>query len=102
MARPPCKFCILHRQSDLTSSTDYAGPGPASGSGAHRYTILMYAQPDSFSPPSNLSTAGTPLGTMYLHSYVSESGLGDLIAANYFQVENGVATVTVCLQLYER
>lgn len=32
---------------------------------------------------------------MSLSSYVSESGLGDLITANYFQVENGEATVTV-------
>ncbi|OWZ29514.1 nuclear protein [Cryptococcus neoformans] len=78
-----------------TSITDYAGPGPASGSGSHRYVIIVYAQPDTFSPPANLSQAGTPLSTMSLSSYVSESGLGDLITANYFQVENGEATVTV-------
>ncbi|AAW46410.1 nucleus protein, putative [Cryptococcus deneoformans JEC21] len=78
-----------------TSITDYAGPGPASGSGSHRYVIIVYAQPDTFSPPANLSQAGTPLSTMSLSSYVSESGLGNLITANYFQVENGEATVTV-------
>lgn len=45
--------------------------------------------------PANLSTAGTALGTFSLSTYVQDSGLGDLVAANYFQVENGVATMTV-------
>lgn len=79
----------------MTFSTDYAGPGPAEGSGPHRYTILVYLQPESFQAPANLSTAGTPLGTMFLNSYVDDSGLGNLVAANYFQVENGQATVSV-------
>ncbi|KAK1926338.1 phosphatidylethanolamine-binding protein [Papiliotrema laurentii] len=78
-----------------TTITDYAGPGPAEGSGAHRYTILIYNQPSSFQAPANLSTAGTPLGTMLLNNYVQESGLGNVVAANYFQVENGQATVSV-------
>lgn len=78
-----------------TSITDYAGPGPASGSGSHRYVIVVYEQPATFSPPANLSQAGTPLSTMSLSGYVSESGLGNVVTANYFQVENGQSTVTV-------
>ncbi|KAK8845323.1 hypothetical protein IAR55_006036 [Kwoniella newhampshirensis] len=77
-----------------TAITDYAGPGPFAGTGSHRYVIALYEQPSTFTAPANLSTAGTPLGTIFLSSYVSESGLGDLISANYFQVENGVATFT--------
>ncbi|KAI9636046.1 phosphatidylethanolamine-binding protein [Dioszegia hungarica] len=75
--------------------TDYAGPGPAAGSGSHRYVVLLYAQSSSFRPPANLSTAGVGLATWNLQSYVDASGLGPLVAANYFQVENGQATVTV-------
>lgn len=60
-----------------------------------RYVLLMYAQPTTFTAPANLSTAGTPLGTFFVQAYHDESGLGDLVAANYFQVENGVATATV-------
>ncbi|CAD6576382.1 MAG: hypothetical protein TREMPRED_001670 [Tremellales sp. Tagirdzhanova-0007] len=78
-----------------TPVTNYAGPGPASGSGSHRYVILIYSQPSTFTAPANLSTAGTPLGTFSFSDYVSSSGLGPLIAANYFQVEVGVATATV-------
>ncbi|WWC97266.1 hypothetical protein V866_004145 [Kwoniella sp. B9012] len=77
-----------------TTITDYAGPGPLEGTGSHRYVIALYEQGDDFAAPSNLSTAGVALGTWFLKSYVSESKLGDLLAANYFQVENGQATST--------
>nr|ODN98933.1 hypothetical protein L204_02901 [Cryptococcus depauperatus CBS 7855] len=77
-----------------TSITNYAGPGPESGSGPHRYVVIVYEQPSDFSPPSDLSTAGTALGKMSLSDYVTQSKLGKLLTANYFQVENGQATVT--------
>ncbi|WVQ81025.1 hypothetical protein IAT38_003132 [Cryptococcus sp. DSM 104549] len=77
-----------------TSITDYAGPGPDAGSGSHRYVIAVYEQPSDFAAPSDLSAAGTALGKMSLSSYVTDSKLGNLITANYFQVENGVATAT--------
>lgn len=81
--------------TSATNITQYTGPGPAAGSGPHRYVFLLYAQPSSFQAPFNLSTADTPLGTFFINSYVSESGLGDLVAANYMQVENGVATMSI-------
>jgi phosphatidylethanolamine-binding protein len=31
----------------------YMGPGPASGSGSHRYVILLYGQPANFSVPAD-------------------------------------------------
>lgn len=74
--------------------TDYVGPGPLPGTGSHRYVVLLYAQSSAFSPPANLSTAGAGFGTFFLDQYVQSSGLGPLVAANYFQVQNGVATVT--------
>ncbi|ODN75734.1 hypothetical protein L202_05749 [Cryptococcus amylolentus CBS 6039] len=77
-----------------TSITDYAGPGPDAGSGAHRYVIIIYEQPSDFTAPSDLSTAGTALGKFSLSDYVSSSKLGSIVTANYFQVENGVATVS--------
>ncbi|WWC85612.1 uncharacterized protein L201_000476 [Kwoniella dendrophila CBS 6074] len=77
-----------------TTITDYAGPGPFEGTGSHRYVVALYEQGSDFAAPSNLSTAGVPLGTWFLPSYVSEAKLGDLLSANYFQVENGQATST--------
>jgi hypothetical protein len=59
------------------------------------YVVLLYSQPSSFAAPANLSTANTPLGTFFLEEYVNSTGLGAVVAANYFQVENGVATTSV-------
>lgn len=77
-----------------TIVTAYAGPGPLPNEGPHRYGWLLFAQPSSFHAPSNLSAAGVAPGHWYLNSYVSGSGLGDLVAASFFTVENGHASFT--------
>ncbi|KZT42102.1 PEBP-like protein, partial [Sistotremastrum suecicum HHB10207 ss-3] len=75
--------------------TDYASPFPAAGSGSHRYVILLYSQPASFTPPANLSTPGVPVSAYDFNSYVQTTGLGPLVAGNYIQVEQGVSTISV-------
>ncbi|EGG08337.1 uncharacterized protein MELLADRAFT_105154 [Melampsora larici-populina 98AG31] len=76
-----------------TVVTDYVGPGPSLNSGPHRYTWLLFIQPSgSFNPPSNLSAENTGKGHWDLKSYVNSSGLGDLVAASFFTVQNGTAT----------
>jgi len=76
-----------------TVITAYAGPGPAAGEGAHRYAWLMFQQPTSgFTPPANLSTAGTAPGHWNLPAYISATNLGAPIAASFFTVSNGVAS----------
>lgn len=75
--------------------TDYAGPFPAEGSGAHRYAILLYSQPQSFNPPSDLSSPNQPVGTFDLNQYLKSANFDTLVAANYLTVERGVSTVTV-------
>jgi len=75
--------------------TDYAGPGPASGSGPHRYVIMVFQQPSAFAAPANLSTPGVAVSVFNLQGYITESKLGPLVAAIYFTVEVGTATVTI-------
>jgi len=79
---------------DLARGADaaiaYVGPGPLEGTGAHRYVVMVYAQPSGFTAPS----APTAFGAYNFEDYISSAGLGDLVAANYFTVENGQATVT--------
>jgi len=75
--------------------TPYAGPAPPSGTGPHRYVILLYTQPDSFSPPTNLSTANTSVSVFNFPAYVKSSNLGPLVAANYFTVEQGTASTSI-------
>jgi len=75
--------------------TTYAGPAPPAGSGPHRYVIMLYTQPDSFSPPANLSQPNAGVSVFDFTSYVETSKLGPLIAANYFTVEEGTATISI-------
>jgi len=80
--------------ADGNAITPYAGPGPAAGSGPHRYVVALYAQPSTFTAPAAFSK---PLGVsrMDFNAYVKDSGLGPLIAANYIDVEVGTATITI-------
>jgi phosphatidylethanolamine-binding protein (PEBP) family uncharacterized protein len=75
--------------------TAYAGPAPPAGSGPHRYVILLYTQPDNFSPPGNLSQPGVGVSVFDFPEYVQTSNLGPLVAANYFTVEAGTASSSI-------
>lgn len=88
---PPFSFNL----STSTTIINYAGPGPAAGSGPHRYVILLIRQYPNFTAPSDLSSPDTPLGTHSTSQYLSTEGLGDVVATSYFTVENGEATVSV-------
>lgn len=65
--------------ASATAPGPYAGPGPAAGSGAHRYAILLYAQPDSFANPADLTEGVT---VIQLGDYVKDSNLGALVAVS--------------------
>ncbi|KAG6869010.1 hypothetical protein C0993_005668 [Termitomyces sp. T159_Od127] len=80
--------------TSATSIVSYAGPGPAAGSGPHRYVIILYAQPDTFKPPADLAQP-TGVSLFDLDAYVKNSGLGGLVAANYITVEEGTATISI-------
>ncbi|KAF9264921.1 PEBP-like protein [Marasmius fiardii PR-910] len=79
--------------SSATAITSYAGPGPSEGSGPHRYVIILYQQPAEFIAPADFRD---PIGVtkMNLQTYVLDSKLGPVVAANYMTVEAGTATVT--------
>lgn len=70
--------------------TDYVGPGPFAGTGVHRYSFLLFQEPDGFTPPANLSAAGTGPGHWYVSDYVQQTGV-TLVAASFFRSinENG-------------
>ncbi|KAK9895481.1 PEBP-like protein [Cystobasidium minutum MCA 4210] len=80
--------------SNGTVITYYAGPGPLVGTGIHRYAWLLFQQPEAFTAPANLSTSGVAPGHWSVESYVQSSGLGDLVMASFFTVENGAPSVS--------
>jgi phosphatidylethanolamine-binding protein (PEBP) family uncharacterized protein len=75
--------------------TNYVSPAPPVGSGPHRYVILLFRQPPSFSPPANLSSANVGIDLYFhLRDYISSSNLGQPIAGMFFEVQQGPANVT--------
>lgn len=78
----------------VVAVTNYAGPAPPPGSGAHRYTILLFTQPAEFISPAEFGPdAG--VATFTLSTYLSDSKMGPLVGGNYFTVEDGTSTVSV-------
>lgn len=77
-----------------TNITAYGGPFPASGSGAHRYMILLLAQPSSFTAPA-APAANSPIEKFDFEAYVKSAGLGSIVAGTYITVEQGTATASV-------
>jgi hypothetical protein len=67
---------------------------PPDGTGPHRYTFLVYAEPSGFTPPST-PAANSGVQLFDIAAYISAAKLGNPIAGNYFTVENGSPTVTV-------
>ncbi len=75
--------------------TNYISPQPPVGTGLHRYTILLFPQPPSFSPPANLSSPNVGID-LYFHltDFISSSNLGEPIAGMFFEVQQGPTNVT--------
>ena len=85
------------RPYELTNTSaafvEWQPPAPGAGSGPHRYTFLLFEQPDSFSYPSEYAGYGGRNRTKFnAESFVQASGLGRLVAADYVVTENVTAT----------
>jgi hypothetical protein len=77
--------------ASATAITAYAGPGPAAGSGPHRYVVALYQQPATFTAPAGFAD---PMGVTPMDWLSYASNLGPLVAANYIAVEEGTYTGT--------
>jgi len=90
---------VVISSSGATSNTSaatipYAGPAPASGSGPHRYTILLFQQPSNFTAPAS-PAPNSGVHEIDLATYVAAAGLTGPVGGIYYTVEVGTATVTV-------
>jgi len=75
-----------------TAITEYAGPAPPSGSGVHRYVIMLFVQPAMFVPPTGFNQPNMGVSVFNLEDYVTSANLGTPVAGNYLTVEEGTAT----------
>lgn len=60
-----------------------------------RYTIVVYAQGDDFTPPQNLSAPVQGVQLFDFPAYVKSTNLGPLVAGIYYQTEEGTASVSI-------
>ena len=113
------KFTLLHwlypnlvgqpnstlTQDNLTAGAStavgaaYIPPTPPGGSGPHRYTFLLFEQPENWAIPSEFVTINPPADSsarigFNITEFISASGLDEPIAANYLRVLNGTAAET--------
>ncbi|EXJ59310.1 uncharacterized protein A1O5_12191 [Cladophialophora psammophila CBS 110553] len=81
------------RNATTAVGAEYLTPSPPAGDGPHRYTLLLYPQPEdftvpqayiSFSPPADVN-ARYPFN---MSGFAEAAGLGQPIAANWFRVVN--------------
>jgi len=77
-----------------TARIPYAGPGPAAGTGPHRYIGLVWVQPANFAPPAT-PPANPGVKPFDLTAYITAAGFSPAIAVTYFTVTNGAVTVSV-------
>ena len=81
---------------NFTSATplSYVAPTPPGGDIAHRYTVIMYNQPEDFSIPSGFTSFFEDKSDLSnrldfdIKGFADAGGLGEPVGANWFQVQN--------------
>jgi hypothetical protein len=80
----------------IDNGAPYLQPSPPAGDGPHRYTVVLYNQPDNFVVPTDFqdfSNVKSRFG-FNLTTFSNAAALNVGLAANYIEVENGTATAT--------
>ncbi|KAK5064464.1 hypothetical protein LTR84_000297 [Exophiala bonariae] len=90
----------INATTSALPSAPYLAPTPPEGSGPHRYTFLLYAQPDDFSVPASYASFFVDVPDLSnrlpfnIKQFAEDSDLGEPLAANWFRVLNGSAEET--------
>ncbi len=84
--------------SDPFKGAPYVSPAPPPGN-AHRYVELLFEQPDNFEIPSDFQSINPPADVnarigFNLQKFIDEAGLTELVAANFFRVQNGTSSAS--------
>ncbi|OAP60394.1 hypothetical protein AYL99_05396 [Fonsecaea erecta] len=74
-------------------AVSYMPPTPPAGDKAHRYTLLLYPQPENFDIPSSFesffdSTDSDARLGFDMAGLAAAAGIGQPVAANWFEVQN--------------
>ena len=91
---------VLVSNNDTSiAGAPYIQPGPPAGSGPHRYTLLLFAQPANFAVPSAFASIDPPANTsarigFNITTFMKDAKLDAPVAGNFFQVLNGTSAQT--------
>jgi len=79
---------------NATTITAYGAPLPPAADAPHRYAIILWNQPSTFTAPAD-PAAGSAVGSFSLSSYVQAANLGPVVAGWYFTCTTGTATASL-------
>jgi hypothetical protein len=95
MLAPGVQFSSGQATFPADPVVSYNRPRPPPVSSAHRYVELLYNQPSNFSIPAAWSGYNATNRTLFdIDRFAADSGLGSLVAVNYFLVSNQSSTNT--------
>lgn len=76
---PPTEVSIYSTSLGIGYLQYEIAPLPPENDPPHRYAILLWQQPASFTPPTDLSTPGQPITQFDLNNYVTVSFIAHLL-----------------------
>jgi phosphatidylethanolamine-binding protein len=84
--------------ANTSNGAPYISPNPPPGN-PHRYTFLLFSQPDDFTVPESFSNINPPASILArigfnITRFVAAAGLDAPLAGNYFRVVNTSATAS--------
>ncbi len=87
------------RNATTAVGAEYIPPTPPGGDIAHRYSVLLYPQPEGFTVPEAFASFSPPadVNARYpfnMSGFAGAAGLGQPVAANWFRVINETSTET--------
>ncbi|OAG37749.1 hypothetical protein AYO21_07992 [Fonsecaea monophora] len=87
------------RNATTAVGAEYLTPSPPGGDGPHRYTLLLYPQPEGFTVPQAYISFSPPADTnarypFNMSGFAAAAGLGQPIAANWFRVVNDTSSTS--------
>ncbi|KIW26473.1 uncharacterized protein PV07_09566 [Cladophialophora immunda] len=87
------------RNATTAVGAEYLTPSPPAGDGPHRYTLLLYPQPEGFTVPQAYISFSPPADTnarypFNMSGFAEAAGLGQPVAANWFRVVNDTTSST--------
>ena len=97
VTRPSSDTQVLKTNDPKLDLAPYLQPSPPVNDTAHKYTLLLFEQPENFTVPARFNNLLKTRVGWDTAAFVNATGLGPALAADWIRVENrtGSANATV-------